>query len=196
LWQGLPEPEVVAPASSAPATDSLAAVVTTDCNLRCRYCYQDRKQLRHMRWPILSAAIDLLPVSGRRRARLSFLGGEPLLAFPLIVRAVNRANRRQGPRRRVQFTLTTNGLLLTERRVAFLKRYCFRVQISFDGVANAQDLRAPGSFAILDGLLDRLRRHHCAFFRRQVSVAVTLAPPAIPHLAESFDYLLSKGVRH
>ena len=178
----------------APAIETLAIVFTADCNLRCRYCYQDRKRPVQISWQAVSAALDLLERSRRRCERLSFFGGEPLLAFPMIARTVRRVDRRLPRRRRPEFFLTTNGLLLTPRRLAFLERHRFKVQLSFDGVAPAQDLRFPGSFAVLDRLLDRLSLRHRAYFRRRVTVAVTLTAPSIPHLADSFDYLVSKGV--
>ncbi len=178
----------------APAIETLAIVFTADCNLRCRYCYQDRKRPVQISWQAVSAALDLLERSRRPCERLSFFGGEPLLAFPLIARTVRRVNRRLPRRRRPEFFLTTNGLLLTPRRVAFLERHRFKVQLSFDGVAPAQDLRFPGSFAVLDRLLDRLSLRHRAYFRRRVTVAVTVTAPSITHLADSFDYLLAKGV--
>ena len=181
------------PASGA--TSSLGVVVTADCNLRCAYCYQDAKQPRQMPWPTMSQAVDLLSSTKRRRGDVTFLGGEPLLGYPLIVRAVGRLGRRLPPERRPEYVIATNGLLLTERRLAFLERHRFSIQLSFDGVAPAQNLRSPGSFTILDGLLDRLRLRHRAYFRRSVMVAVTVTAPAIPHLADSFEYLLAKGVR-
>ena len=177
---------------SARAIDSVGVVVTADCNLRCRYCYQDRKQPASMSWSALSAAVDVYALAGRRRARLSFLGGEPLLVFPLIARAVRRMGRRF-PERRPRFSLTTNGLLLTESRLAFLERHRFEVQISCDGGPPAQDLRSPGTSVQLDGLLDRMRSRHRAFFRRQVTLAATVTARAIPFLADSFAYLLGKG---
>ena len=176
------------------ATDSLGLVVTADCNLRCAYCYQDRKQPRQMSWPTMSRALDLLTSSSRRRVDVTFLGGEPLLGYPLIVRAVRRLGRRFPAKRRPDYVIATNGLLLTPRRLAFLERHRFDIQLSFDGVAPSQDLRSPGSFAILDRLLDRLSLRHRAYFRRRVMAAVTVTAPAIPHLADSFDYLLGKGV--
>ena len=176
------------------ATASLGLVVSADCNLRCAYCYQDRKQPRHMSWATMSRALDLLTSSNRRRADVTFLGGEPLLGFPLIVRAVRRLGRRFSAKRRPDYVISTNGLLLTPRRLAFLERHRFDIQLSFDGVAPSQDLRSPGSFAVLDRLLDRLSLRHRAYFRRRVMVAVTVTAPAIPHLADSFDYLLAKGV--
>ncbi len=143
----------------------------------------------------MARALDLLSSSNRRRADVTFLGGEPLLGYPLIVRAVRHLGRRFPAKRRPDCLIATNGLLLTPRRLAFLERHRVNIQLSFDGVAPSQDLRSPGSFAILDRLLDRLSLQHPAYFRRRVMVAVTVTAPAIPHLADSFDYLLRKGVR-
>jgi sulfatase maturation enzyme AslB (radical SAM superfamily) len=177
------------------ATSSLSVVVSADCNLRCAYCYQDRKQPIQMPWPTMSRAVDLLSSSRRKRTDVTFLGGEPLLGYPLIVRAVRRLGRRFPAVRLPGYSIITNGLLLTPRRLAFLARHRFDIQLSFDGVEAAQDRRSPGSFASLDRLLDLLGRRHAAYFRRKVTVAVTVTAPAIPHLADSFDYFVSKGVR-
>jgi sulfatase maturation enzyme AslB (radical SAM superfamily) len=175
-------------------TSSLGVIVAADCNLRCAYCYQNRKQPRHMAWPTMARALDLVTSTRRRRADITFLGGEPLLGYPLIVRAVRRLGRRFPGARRPEYTISTNGLLLTPHRLAFFERHRFDIQLSFDGVAQAQNLRAPGTFEVLDRLLDRLRLHHAPYFRRKVMVAVTVTAPAIPYLADSFDYLVSKGV--
>ena len=175
-------------------TRSLGLIVSADCNLRCRYCYQDRKQPRQMSWTTMARAIDLVASSRRRRADVTFLGGEPLLGYPLIVRAVRRLGRRFPGARRPDYTLATNGLLLTPRRLAFLERHRFSIQLSFDGVPAAQEVRAPGTFGALDRLLDRLRLRHGRYFRRQVMAAMTVTSPAIPHLADSFSYFVSKGV--
>ncbi len=142
----------------------------------------------------MARALDLVASSRRRRADVTFLGGEPLLGYPLIVRAVRRLGRRFPGARRPEYTLATNGLLLTPRRLAFLERHGFDIQLSFDGVAAAQDVRTPGTFGTLDRLLDLLRLRHGRYFRRKVMAAVTVTAPAIPHLADSFSYFLSKGV--
>jgi sulfatase maturation enzyme AslB (radical SAM superfamily) len=144
-----------------------------------------------MSWSALSTAVDVYALAARRRATLSFLGGEPLLAFPLIARAVRRMGRRF-PKRWPRFALTTNGLLLTEPRLAFLERHRFNVQISADGVPSAQEFRAPGTFGPLNQLLDRMRARHRGYLRRHVTLASTVTAGTIPWLADSFEYLLSK----
>ncbi len=174
------------------AISSVAVVLTADCNLRCRYCYQDRKQPARISWSALSAGVAIYALGGKPRSTLSFLGGEPLLVFPLIARAVRYLGRRF-PRRRPRFALTTNGLLLTEPRLAFLERHRFNVQISADGVPSAQEFRAPGTFGQLNQLLDRMRARHRGYLRRHVTLASTVTASTIPWLADSFEYLLSKA---
>jgi len=173
---------------------SLDVVLTATCNLRCAYCYQNRHGPLHMDWGTLKAAVDLLLASDRRRVKLNFLGGEPLIRFSTIRRAVAHAERHLPPDKRIQYGISTNGLLLDEEVTGFLDAHGFEVQLSFDGVERAQDLRAGDSFSRLDALVDRLRRRHPALYRDRLSVAITLTTANLPHLADSVDYFLAKGV--
>jgi sulfatase maturation enzyme AslB (radical SAM superfamily) len=95
----------------------------------------------------------------------------------------------------VRFHLTTNGTLLDADRATFLAAHRARMRLSFDGVPVAQDLRAAGTFARLDGLLDRLRREQSSFFLDHLEVAVTLTAANLPALPASVAYFLRKGVR-
>jgi len=146
-----------------------------------------------MRWPVLRAGIDRLLASRRRECSLQFTGGEPVLAFPLIEKAVAYVERHVSDGQRVVFDLTTNGTLLRRRHLAFLAEKGFRLQVSFDGVPGAQDVRGRGTFARLDSLLDLIRDEDPSFFRC-LRVAMTVNRDAFPWLADSVDYLLAKGV--
>lgn len=180
--------------ASREGIDTLEVILTAGCNLRCQYCYQNEKKARRMEWETLSAALDLLLASRRRRLTLIFLGGEPLLEFPLVRRAVDhvRANRRPG--RRVRYYLITNGTLLGDEETRFLVRNRFDLQLSFDGVPQAQALRGGRTFEVLDRLLDRLREEHPSYFRDHLKIAMTLTAATVPHLADSIAYFLRKGV--
>jgi sulfatase maturation enzyme AslB (radical SAM superfamily) len=177
-----------------PNLRSLDVIVTSQCNLRCAYCYQNRKRPGRIAWRSLRPALDLLIASQQPGVRLLFIGGEPLLAFPLVRRAVRHVLARRPPRPPVEFLIATNGTLLGSREAAFLAEHDVDLQISFDGVEPAQRLRGAKTFAQLDTLLDRLRCEHPAYFQRRVSVAVTLTADTIPRLAESVRYFLGKGV--
>ena len=76
---------------------SLTLVLTTACNLSCRYCYQDSRSRKLMAEEILYAAVSKLLQSHRSSVLLCFSGGEPLLAFDLVRRAVARAESERRP---------------------------------------------------------------------------------------------------
>jgi len=173
---------------------SLEVVLTGSCNLRCSYCYQERHS-RRMEWRTLRAAVDLLLRSPRPGTTLSFYGGEPLLEFDLMRRAVEHARASAPPGRAIRFEVFTNGLLLDREKAAFLAEHRVRTQISHDGLPPAQDLRGRGTFARLDEVLDLLRREQPEHWCRLVEVATTLTGANLRVLADSVDYFLRKGVR-
>ena len=173
---------------------TLDVVLTAGCNLRCSYCYQNEKKSRRMDWDTLRASADLLLQSRERDVRLLFVGGEPLLEFPLIQRAVAYVEERRPPALTVHYDLITNGTLLGEEEATFLADHEFEVQLSFDGVPAAQDVRGKGTFAILDRLLDRLRAEHPTWFEKNLSVSITLIPATINYLADSVEYFIEKRV--
>lgn len=170
-------------------------VLTAGCNLRCSYCYQNDKKARRMTWETLRASADLVLASERPEVSLLFVGGEPLLEFPLIQQAVEYVEARRLPRKRIRYEIITNGVLVNDDHVAFLVDHDFEVQLSFDGVPPAQALRAPGSFDVLDRLLERLRAEQPGFFAENLTVALTLTVATIPYLADSVEYFLNKGVQ-
>jgi sulfatase maturation enzyme AslB (radical SAM superfamily) len=175
---------------------ALELVLTPACNLRCEYCYEGPRPRGVMSREVLRAAVQMLAGSPRREVTLGFHGGEPLLAFDLLRAAVEGAAvaaARGGPR--IRCRLTTNGTLLDAERAAFLARHGIVTRLSFDGIAGAQDRRAPGTFSRLDRLLEALRLEHPVFFRDQLEVAVTVTAVNIPSLAASVAYLLGKGAR-
>ncbi len=173
---------------------SLDAVLTAACNLKCGYCYQNAKNRSRMDWATLRACVDLLLSSRRRDVLLTFYGGEPLLEFPMVRRAVAYAEARKPKQKRVRYGIVTNGTLFGPDVAAFLDRHRFETRLSFDGNAAAQDLRAKGTFRVLDRLLDFLRTDRPRFFRDDLSVNVTLHSGNLRHLADSIDYFLGKGV--
>ncbi len=175
----------------------LTVILTARCNLRCRYCFQDAKRARSMTWDTLQAALDLVVRSRQPVVQVLFTGGEPLLEFAKLRRAVAYLRQHCGEHRRFIFGLNTNGVLLTEEIVDFLARHRFHLQLSFDGVARAQDFRGRGTFAVLDRLLATpARQPRPDFYRTHVAVGVTTTPTTLRDLAASTRYLLARRVRN
>jgi sulfatase maturation enzyme AslB (radical SAM superfamily) len=198
------------------ALGSLTVLLTSGCNLHCRYCYRPSAPERRLAWPDLRRALCWALARAGPRFEILFSGGEPLQAFPMLARTLAflanrpagpaglaRLNGLEGPDRpvpstrppRIRFKVLTNGTLLTRRIEDVLATYDCELRLSFDGVPVAQDLRGQGTFALLDRRLDGLRRRHREYYRRRLVVVVTVLPETVPHLARSFAYLLDKGVR-
>lgn len=144
---------------------------------------------------VLDAALRLLFSSRLDRPRLKLFGGEPLLAAPLVRRALDLVRDRAPRGMKPDVHLVTNGTRLDERMTRFLASRDVRIVLSFDGVAPAQDGRSPGSFGRLDALLRHLRRDHPRYFRTRVAILATLTPGNVRHLAASFSYFLDRDVR-
>lgn len=176
-------------------SNALGVVLTSSCNLRCAYCYQNAKAPGRMEWETLRKAVDRLLDSGASRLELLFLGGEPLLELGLIRRAVAHVEARASPRQEISFWVSTNGTLLDGEAADFFVAHRFALQLSFDGVAAAQELRGMGTFATLDRRIGGLLERHPGYCRRHLAVSMTLVPGTIPHLASSVRYFLSRGVR-
>jgi sulfatase maturation enzyme AslB (radical SAM superfamily) len=173
---------------------TLEVILTASCNLRCSYCYQNAKQGRRMEWETLQAALDIVLRSDEADAAILFYGGEPLLEAPLIRRAVAYVAAARPAGKRVRYVMSTNGMLIDEETAAFLAEHRFETQLSFDGVPLAQAARGLGTHARLDALLDRLRRDHPLFYRRDFHTSITLHSGNLHHLADSVDYFLDKRV--
>lgn len=174
---------------------SIDVVLTAACNLRCSYCYQNTKNGARMEWETLRKSIDLLRRSEREEVLLTFYGGEPLLQYDLIRKGVEYCESLSDSGPRVRYAMITNGLMMTPEVADFIATHRFKTRLSFDGIPAAQDHRGKGTFDKLDALLDRLRDEHPAFFGECLDVNMTVMSTTIPTLAESFAYMLGKGLR-
>ncbi len=180
--------------ANAEEVHNLIFILTAQCNLRCAYCYQTAKKTVSLPWDVLRDSIDLVFGSGSHNITLLFTGGEPLLEWALLQKAFEYVSANTSYATRARFEISTNGLLLTHEIAQFLDEHRFGVQLSFDGIANAQEYRCAGSFTALNSLLDRLRAKQPGLFSRRLRIVTTQIPDTVCFLAESIRYLLGKGV--
>jgi sulfatase maturation enzyme AslB (radical SAM superfamily) len=179
----------------APRTlKSLSLVLTTGCNLRCGYCYADRKGGRSMPWQVAHAALELVYRRGCPHCRICLYGGEPLLHLSMVQRVVDYIRQRWSAESRPEAILCTNGTLLDQRTVQWLVDRDVRVQLSSDGVEPAQAQRGEGTFQVLDTTLGSMARDHPQFVSTKLVIKLTLTAANLPYLAKSIEYLMGFGV--
>jgi len=166
------------------------------CNLRCSYCYQSgRAGPARMSWPTARAALDLLLAGAPTKCAVEFSGGEPTLEPELVRRCITYLRSTAQPGVAVHCSLTTNGTLLDDDLLTFLADHDVGLDLSFDGVPAAQDLRGAGTFPMLDRLLDRARRQHPRYFAGSVTARTVVQGRTLPHLAASVRHFMKCGVR-
>ncbi|MCX6582952.1 MAG: radical SAM protein [Candidatus Aminicenantes bacterium] len=115
--------------------------VTEQCNLRCGYCIYnpDYKENRShgksdMSTDVAEKALIYLKEHSYKQDKvgITFYGGEPLLAFPLIEWCV-AYSKQLFKNKKIDFSITTNGTLLTQEMAQFFRKNNFLVLLSIDG---------------------------------------------------------------
>ena len=170
-------------------------VLTHRCNLACTYCYAGEHHRRQMEDRVADRAVDLLFADGADTAQLSFFGGEPFLRIDAMRRATERARRQAGERRaRLILQCTTNGTVLDDDAVRFVRESGMRVTVSIDGVKEAHDLHRPraGGGSSFDQCLRGLRALVAAGARPDAMMVIS--PQTVPYVYRSVSWLWSEGV--
>ncbi len=126
--------------SVASPVKAMCLLISQDCNLRCEYCFAETGDFGMGR-SLMSLetgkkAIDfLLENSGNREnLELDFFGGEPLMNFDVVKGIVEYARKKEKDyKKHFRFTVTTNGLLLTDDKIDFINKEMSNVVLSIDG---------------------------------------------------------------
>lgn len=181
-------------------SETITLEVTQDCNLRCRYCpfsgshYESYRthNPKRMDYTIYIKAIDFFvdhclnsPYRLKREdISISFYGGEPLLEFDNIYRAVKYAkdllaknNRKYG----LFLMITTNGVLLNLDRAEKLIEENFRIDISLDGPEEEHDRfriksNGYGSFSEVFFNINKIKEKFPEYFEKSIRFFLTIHP--------------------
>ena len=138
--------EVFADRMVAAPVKAMCLNIAHDCNLRCEYCFAAKGDFGRGRMlmpaSIAKAAIDfLIEQSGmRHNLEVDFFGGEPLMNFDVVKETVEYARKREKEcNKNFRFTITTNGLLLTDDKIDFINKEMSNVVLSIDGRKEVND---------------------------------------------------------
>ena len=125
---------------------SMCLNIAHDCNLRCEYCFAAKGDFgcgrKLMPFEVAKAAIDFLVEKSKNRHNLEvdFFGGEPLMNFKVVKQTVDYARSIEKEKNKnFRFTLTTNGLLLTDDIIEYLNNEMHNVVLSLDGRKEVND---------------------------------------------------------
>ncbi|CAG1016605.1 Anaerobic sulfatase-maturating enzyme [Anaerolineales bacterium] len=166
----------------------LTLVVTEFCNLQCDYClYGDlypafrNNSSRRMSRNVAKSAIDFFFKRCKKDiVTVGFYGGEPLTNFKLIEYCLRYISQIRSPNL-VQYSMTTNGTLLTPDKVRVLHDYDVSLLVSLDGPKNIHDRhrvakKKEGTFSKILENITWIKENYPDYYCTKIGFNVVRAP--------------------
>lgn len=172
--------------------------LTENCNLRCRYCYEDHyysKSNRDISFEDIMCLIDREAENNTGNCFITFYGGEPLLKKDLIYKTVQYAKGKH-TNTKFDFSMTTNGTLLDEAFVQYMKDNSFLgISYSIDGTESTHDANrifqnGNGSYSCVKENAITLLKHF-----KDVVAAMVVTKNNVSHLSENIKHLYQMGFK-
>lgn len=167
------------------------------CNLSCSYCYEGiNKNKDKMSVDTLKKSLDFIITHNNPgdKIDLVFLGGEPLLNKEILYRAVDIIEKEYKEESSLfQYSITTNGILLDDACIRFLKENGFRVSVSIDGDRETHNLNRcsdgmEDAYELIMENFEKLRRLNV-----DAAARMTVTANNVHKLAANVKYLLHQG---
>lgn len=135
----------------------LQLCVSEACNFKCNYCFCDsvdergdkRIELSNASEKVMSfetavQTIDKLIAHVRDTSRnalsIRFFGREPLTNWAVIEKVLHHYGASQGAGVSLQYSITTNGSLITDKIAATLAQFNVHTTVSIDGLEHASNI--------------------------------------------------------
>ncbi len=161
LFTENPYPNLKPEPPEKPLIKALCLHVAHDCNLKCAYCFASQGDFAGtkcmMTQEVAKKALDfLIANSGSRKIlEVDLFGGEPLMNWPLvkwIAGYVREIEKESG--KKINLTITTNGVLLNEDKAKFINENFYNAVLSLDGRRKVNDtmrkfLNDTGSYDVI-----------------------------------------------
>ncbi|WP_328801493.1 radical SAM protein [Paenibacillus sp. LX16] len=179
---------------------SIILMLVQECNLRCSYCYggdgeyNDRGRMDTE--TALKAVDYLFNHSGEEEElNICFFGGEPLLNIEVIKEVVAYTKLKQEKsNKRVTYSMTTNGTLISKEIENFLLDHHISIQISLDGDQMTHDFNRyyqnrKGTYEIILNRTESLRK------KGVITARATISPVQLD-ITHTLTHLMGIGIRH
>ncbi len=177
-------------------------VPTLRCNFTCDYCHAlrapEEKSGVDMDAKIMEHTIDFIFKSPAKEKVIEFTGGEPLLRFDLVKQGIEFAEKKaEKDGTKVIFTVVTNGTMLTEEIIDYLKEHDADICISLDGPKDLHDSNrkytkdfSPTYDSVISAIDLMKRKGHTS-----ANILPVIVKDSLPRWKEIVDTFLGLGFR-
>lgn len=174
----------------------LVVIPTWQCELRCRYCYIPKQDGRVMTKRTLERSIDMLLASDREEVILQFFGGEALIEWDLVQHGIQYGSDHAAAMgKRIRFILSSNGWSIEPAKLAWLKQFPVKLELSLDGDAETQNRfrRAleKGKDSYQEGIPDKAEMIRESGIEHEVIMVVH--PEAVDRMPQNFFHIVELG---
>ncbi len=163
-----------------PVIKAMCLHIAHDCNIRCKYCFASQGDFKGdrslMSFDVGKKALDFLIANSgnRRNLEVDFFGGEPLLNFEVVKKLVEYGRKEEKKyNKNFRFTLTTNGVLLSEDKMDFINKNMDNVVLSIDGRKEINDkmryfVNSSGTYDVIVPKFKKFvdKREHKSYYVR------------------------------
>ncbi len=191
-----PEPVFDSDADKPFKPTSVTLFPTTNCNLRCIYCYSSAGENPvNMEWEVAKAAIDFVVENaldlGKRDIAVNFHGGgEPFHhTVQKLVKRVISYGREEAKKNKLELIVngSTNGLLGQPMR-EWITQNLTSIQVSIDGPKEIQNNQRPSlrNNSSFEGVMETIR-----YFERQkyrYSVRSTITSKSVERMLDLISF--------
>jgi sulfatase maturation enzyme AslB (radical SAM superfamily) len=148
-----------------------------------------KKKKKTMDNTTIETAVDFFyPFLKGDKIYINFYGGEPLLAYDKIKYTTQLLQEKNKTgNKNIEFSLTTNGSLITDEMLDFFNRHQFGLMLSFDGLAQDKG-RKKGTLDQMVQVMKRIRAHPGIDFE----INSVFTPGTISSLTESVRFMIQQ----
>lgn len=182
--------------------------LTKNCNLACRYCFERQSETKNssegvMSFDVFNRGLDffqrLINLDKDRfneRKTIIFYGGEPFhnkkLLFSAISKIQDRIKKGDLPAR-TKMLVVTNGTLMNDEDILFIKKNGVTVTFSLDGdrQASANRVYSDGKTLAWDKATETFKK--CVKAGIDLNIACTLSPETIARQKDVLEYFINIG---
>lgn len=174
--------------------------LTDSCNLACKYCFVEQNP-HYMTYELAKFAVDFIMqnhaikgLANKEKCFLNYFGGEPTLMWDTIL--VPLTNYIRSNNLPINLAMTTNGTLLNEERIKFLKENKINILLSLDGDYITQTFNRPcrdnklNSFELVSKNIPYILRD-----LPNTTCRSTIYAPTAKYLYDNFIFAGTQGFR-
>lgn len=171
--------------------------LTTECNLRCIYCFAHGGE-KSIKISIKNAIafIERLLDPNSNEIRIHFFGGgEPTLAIEEIKKIIEYLKKKY-PNKKFLFSIQTNGVFNKKIRDFLIKNF-EKITISCDGIPEIQAKQRPSPFIPFKEEIEKIEENIKEISKvRVVSIRATLTKGSLPKILDSALYFYKLGAKN